>query len=124
VTKLTLGCIGDQLAFDQVSLAAPAGAPVELTFSNRSAHHQHNWVLVNGGDEAATAVYEAAVAAGLENDWLPTDDPHIIVHTPLLESGKSTTLAFQAPTQAGEYRYLCTFPGHYLAGMKGTLTIT
>jgi azurin len=124
VTKLALGCNGDQLTFDQANLAAPAGAPIELTFNNRSNHHQHNWVLVNGGDEAAMAVYEAALSAGIKNDWLPPDSPHVIVHTPLIESGKSTMITFQAPTQAGDYRYLCTFPGHYLAGMKGTLTIT
>jgi azurin len=124
VTKLELGCSGDLLAFDQISLAATAGVPVELTFNNQSNHHQHNWVLVNGGDDAATAVYESALAAGVKNDWLPPDSPQIIVHTPLIDSGKSYTVSFQAPTQPGAYSYLCTFPGHYLAGMKGTLTVT
>lgn len=124
VTRLTVGCVGDQLAFDQSALRAPAGLPIELTFNNRSNHHQHNWVLVNGGDEAAMAVYEAALAAGLKNDWLPLDNAHILVHTPLIASGKSATVRFDAPTQAGDYAYLCTFPGHFLAGMKGTLTLT
>lgn len=124
VTKLALGCNGDLLAFDQTALSAPAGKAIELTFSNRSNHHQHNWLLVDGGDDAAMAVYESAVAAGVKNDWLPPDDPQIIVHTPLLDAGKTFTLSFQAPTKAGEYTYLCTFPGHFLAGMKGVLTIT
>jgi azurin len=124
LTKLALGCNGDELAFDKSSLNAPAGAIIELTFNNRSNHHQHNWVLVNGDENAAMAVYEAAVAAGVKNDWLPPAGPPIIVHTPLVGSGKSTTITFQAPTQAGDYIYLCTFPGHYLAGMKGILTLT
>jgi azurin len=124
VTKLALGCNGDQLAFDQTTLSAPAGAAIELTFNNRSNHHQHNWVLVDGGDEEAMAVYESAVAAGVKNDWLPPAGPQIIVHTPLIDSGKSTTISFQAPTKAGDYIYLCTFPGHFLAGMKGILTLT
>jgi azurin len=124
MTRLTVGCVGDQLVFDQSALRAPAGLPIELTFNNRSNHHQHNWVLVNGGDEEAMAVYEAALAAGLKNDWLPADNAQILVHTPLIASGKSATIRFDAPTQAGDYSYLCTFPGHFLAGMKGTLTIT
>lgn len=124
VTKLELGCIGDELAFDQTTLTAPAGASIELIFNNRSRHHQHNWVLVNGGDAEAQAVYETAVAAGVKNDWLPPASPQIIAHTPLIDSGKSFTLSFRAPTQAGNYLYICTFPGHFLAGMKGTLTIT
>jgi azurin len=124
VTKLAIGCVGDNLAFDQPSLNAPAGAQIELTFTNRSNHHQHNWVLVNGGDAEADAVYQAALAAGDSNDWLPPDGPPVLVHTPLVDSGKSTMLSFQAPTQPGEYSYLCTFPGHFLAGMKGTLVVT
>jgi azurin len=124
VTQLTLGCNGDLLAFDKNTLSAPAGATIELTFNNRSNHHQHNWVLVNGGDEEAMAIYEAAVAAGPKNDWLPPDHDQIIVHTPLIDSGGSATIRFQAPAQAGDYRYLCSFPGHFLAGMKGTLTLT
>jgi azurin len=121
---LTLGCDGDLLAFDQTQLSAPAGAAIALTFANRSNHHQHNWVLVNGGEETARAVYDAALAAGIKNDWLPTDSAQIIVHTPLLASGKSATIHFQAPAQPGDYFYLCTFPGHYLAGMKGRLALT
>ena len=36
---------------------------------------------------------------------------------------KSTEITFKAPAAAGTYPYLCTFPGHYAAGMKGTLVI-
>jgi azurin len=124
VTKLELGCKGDELAYDKTNLTAPAGTAIELLFTNRSHHHQHNWVLVNGGEEEAMAVYQAALAAGAQNDWLPPDSPQILTRTPLVESGKSATISFQAPAQAGDYAYLCTFPGHFLAGMKGTLTIT
>ena len=124
VTALEIGCNGDELAFDRAALQAPAGASVALTFTNRSSHHQHNWVLVNGTDEEAMAVYEAALVAGPKNNWLPANHAHILVHTPLLASGTNATVRFQAPERAGDYRYLCTFPGHFLAGMKGTLTVT
>jgi azurin len=112
------------MVFDPATLAAPAGAPVELTYHNHSTYLLHNWVLVNGGEEVAGAVYEAAMAAGFANDFLPEGNPQILANTPLLESGKSITISFQAPTEPGDYTYLCTFPGHYLAGMKGTLTVT
>lgn len=124
VTQLSLGCKGEELAFDHVTLTAPAGATVELIFHNRSNHLQHNWVLANGGDEVAMAIYEAAMAAGVKQRWLPPASAQIIAHTPLVNSGKRATITFQTPTQAGDYSYLCTFPGHFLAGMKGTLTLT
>lgn len=124
VTKLSLGCKENELAFDHATLTAPAGATLELTFHNYSNHLQHNWVLANGGDEAAMAIYDAAIAAGVKQDWLPPESAQIIAYTPLVDSGKRATITFQTPPQIGEYSYLCTFPGHFLAGMKGTLTLT
>ena len=32
-------------------------------------------------------------------------------------------VTFDAPTEPGEYVYLCSFPGHYAAGMKGLLVV-
>lgn len=124
VTKLSLGCKENELAFDHATLIAPAGATLELTFHNHSNHLQHNWVLANGGDEVAMAIYDAAIAAGVKQDWLPPERAQIIAHTPLVNSGKRATITFQTPSQTGDYSYLCTFPGHFLAGMKGTLTLT
>ncbi|HEU5090712.1 MAG TPA: plastocyanin/azurin family copper-binding protein, partial [Roseiflexaceae bacterium] len=31
-------------------------------------------------------------------------------------------VTFKAPAP-GTYTFLCTYPGHYAAGMKGTLTV-
>lgn len=124
VTPLSLGCDGEAMVFDPIALTVAAGAMVELTFHNHSNHLQHNWVLVDGGDEVAMAIYDAAIAAGVKQDWLPPENAQIIAHTPLVNSGKRATITFQAPSQTGVYSYLCTFPGHFLAGMKGTLTLT
>jgi nitrite reductase (NO-forming) len=41
--------------------------------------------------------------------------------TPLLRPGKSATLTVTLKT--GKAPFLCTVPGHALAGMKGTLTV-
>ena len=32
-------------------------------------------------------------------------------------------VTFIVPEVPGEYPFLCTFAGHYQAGMKGTLTV-
>jgi plastocyanin len=31
--------------------------------------------------------------------------------------------SFGAPAKPGSYTYLCTFPGHFVAGMKGVLVV-
>jgi uncharacterized cupredoxin-like copper-binding protein len=41
--------------------------------------------------------------------------------TPSLKTGKAATL--KATLKAGKYPFLCTLPGHAVAGMKGTLTV-
>jgi uncharacterized cupredoxin-like copper-binding protein len=42
--------------------------------------------------------------------------------TPLLEPGQSATLTVEL--SRGTYEYECAVPGHAMAGMQGTLTVT
>lgn len=117
---LEIGSAGESLAFDKTTLTAPAGS-VTVTFKNNSSGQQHNWVLVNGGDDVAAQVDEAAAAAG-PPDYLPSGDPNVLGATKMLAGGASETVTVNN-LAAGTYTYICTFPGHYAAGMKGTLTV-
>lgn len=122
--SLEIACDGNNLAFDKTTLTAPASQLVELTFHNVSNTFLHNWVLVAGGEEVAAQVNQAATAAGPASDYFPADTSQILAHTKLVARGESDTITFTTPTTAGEYMYLCTFPGHYLAGMKGIFVVT
>lgn len=117
-----IACEGNTLAFDTISLTVHSGQRVTLTFANVSTIFQHNWVLVAGGDDVAEEVNQAATAGGPARDYIPTDSSAILAHTRLTDPGESDTVTFTAPPP-GEYTYLCTFPGHYLAGMQGTLVV-
>lgn len=122
-TKVELSTKGDQLAFTQTELQVQAGERVLLTFTNSSKALQHNWVLVKGGEPVAQQVSNAALAAGLENGLQLPDQTAILANSPLAQSGERVEIAFTAPTEPGAYTYLCTFPGHFLVGMKGTLVV-
>jgi azurin len=111
---------GEQLAFQPATLTAAANQNVSVTFKNGSAAQKHNWVLVKGGDDVAAKVDEAAAGAGEAAGYVP-QDPNVAANTKLLNGGESGSASFTLP--AGTYTYLCTFPGHYIAGMKGTLTV-
>lgn len=124
VLSLEISCDGNNMAFSKTTLTAPAGQIVEVSFHNISTVFQHNWVLVDGGEEVANQVYESATAAGPKLEYIPTDTDQILAYTQLTSQGESSTVQFTTPTNPGEYIYLCTFPGHYLAGMKGTFVIT
>ncbi len=111
-----------EFKYSNPTLEAPAGAPVTLKFNNKTdaaAAVLHNWVLVKAGNE--DSVVNNGTAAGEAAGWIKADDPNVIVHTKLIKGGESDTITFTAPA-AGAYTYLCTFPGHYAGGMKGTLT--
>jgi azurin len=111
-----------EFRYDKATLSEPAGHPIKLKLANHTeakAEVGHNWVLVKPGQE--NAVLASGKAAGDNKDWLDVNDPAIVAHTRLIEGGQSNTITFTAPR--GTYTYLCTFPGHYAAGEKGTLVI-
>ena len=49
--------------------------------------------------------------------------PRMCSVSTLAGGGETVKVTFNAPKEPGEYLYLCTFPGHYLAGMKGLLVV-
>lgn len=106
---------GGNLVFAPTTLSASAGAPITVNFKN-PAPVQHNFVLVEPGQEQAVADASAGKngdAAGL---------PGVIATGGVLDANGDES--FEVPAQeAGSYPYICTVPGHYAAGMKGTLTV-
>ena len=119
--NLNISTAGEALQYAPAALNATAGQPVQVTFKNGSAAQKHNWVLVKGSDAEAQKVDDAGAAAGEAAGYIPTD-PNIVASVKLLNGGETGTASFAAPP-AGTYTFLCTFPGHYVAGMKGTLTV-
>jgi azurin len=112
---------GEMLAFDKTMLMVNAGQLVTLTFNNKSAFMQHNWVLVSGDERAATTIAADGIAAGLGGQYLPSGNPNVLFHTAVLEGGESETITFTAP-DPGTYLFICTVPGHYPL-MQGTMIV-
>jgi uncharacterized cupredoxin-like copper-binding protein len=104
-----------QLAFAQTTLNAPAGQEFDVHFRNPSPV-EHNWVLVDPGQEDAVA--NASLAAG--GNAVGLDG--VIQATEVHQQNEEETVTVPA-LDAGQYTYICTVPGHYQAGMRGTLTI-
>jgi len=121
IVALDIACAGDELAFSPSDLSAPANVQISLTFHNVSTYFDHNWILVDS-DAAVDLVLKDAAKAGEGKGFLPQDLTHVITHTPVVSSGESATVTFAAPPP-GVYPFFCAFPGHALAGMRGTLTI-
>ncbi len=78
----------------------------------------HNWVLVKAADLSAVA--NAGMAAGLQNNYIAPGDKQVLAATKVVGGGESTTVTFPVSIlKKGEpYMYLCTYPGHN-SSMRG-----
>jgi len=47
----------------------------------------------------------------------------IIAHTDLAAGGETVEVIFTVPEETGDYPFICSFPGHFSAGMTGTLAV-
>jgi azurin/glucose/arabinose dehydrogenase len=109
------------LKFDLETITVRAGARVKLTFRNND-DMLHNFVITRPG--AGDKVGAAALALGLDGErqgFVPFL-PEVLFHTALLHPKESDTIYFTAPEKAGDYMYVCTYPGHYLV-MRGIFRV-
>ena len=47
----------------------------------------------------------------------------MLAATRLIGNGETAEVTFTVPKKPGVYTFICTFPGHFAGGMKGTLTV-
>ncbi|MEM7219841.1 MAG: azurin [Pseudomonadota bacterium] len=116
--------VGDTLMFDVTELTASLSCgtfslTLKHTGNMPAATMGHNWVLVPKG--TAQEIGMAGIAAGAEAGYVPPDD-RVIAKTKVIGGGETDTISFALDMPAGEYTYVCTFPGHWVA-MRGTLTV-
>lgn len=110
------------LKFDVEMITVKAGSKIKLLFNNND-DMLHNLVITKPG--AADRVGEAAMGLGLNGEkmaFVPAISD-VLFHTRLLGPTEKETIYFTAPTQPGDYQYVCTYPGHYLL-MRGVLRVT
>ena len=114
------------MKFSVTSIEAKAGEELKIVLVNVGSQPKevmgHNWVLLKKGSD--TAAFSTAAATAKASDYIPAAlQGEIIAHTALIGPRKSDEITFKAPTEPGDYPFLCSFPAHYQVGMKGVLTV-
>jgi azurin len=116
----------DQMKFNLERFMVQAGSTVEIHLKNIGSMPKmsmgHNVVVLKQGtDEKAFA--EAAIQAPA-NDYIPpTMEDQVVAHTKMLGGGEEDSIVFKVPSKKGNYTFICSFPGHYQVGMKGTMMV-
>ena len=102
----------DELRFDPSEVEVRVGETVTFQVTN-AGQLPHDFAL---GDEATQAEHEAEMAEG---EMAGRGEPNVLT----LQSGERGELTWRF-TNPGTILYGCHVPGHYDAGMVGTLTIS
>ena len=112
----------DDMTFDQTSFTVKVGDEITLLLMNNGTMSKeamgHNLVILNQGVDLG----EFAFAASSEKDadYIPKDkQTDILAHTKLLGGKENDQIKFKIE-KAGEYQFLCSFPGH-AATMQGKI---
>lgn len=116
----------DDYQYTVKEIRVSPGEEIKLTLKTISSQPKmqmaHNWVLLKQDVDP-----EPFVNQGIQykdNGYInPKLEDEIIAHTDLLGNGEQDTITFKAPEKKGKYNYVCTFPGHYALGMRGTFIV-
>lgn len=119
-----ISVVPDMMQFDKEVFTVIAGQEVIIELDNPDGM-QHNMVISKPGTlkivgEAADAL--ARDPKGAEKHYVP-EIPEVLHATKLLNPGEVTTITFTAPSEPGDYPFICTFPGHWRM-MNGIMKVT
>lgn len=122
--------LGDPVGSDDLpkleTITAEPGEEIRIRLTTKSSlpasAMAHNFILLTM--EADVEAFVTAAAQAKDNDYIPSDmTEDILAQTEMAAGGETVEVTFTAPEEPGDYEFLCSFPGHYSAGMKGFLKV-
>jgi azurin len=122
---VTIGA-GDDMKFSVTQISARRGERLRIVLKSTGTMPKivmaHNVVVLAKGTDVDAFVNASAMARATAF-VAPSFAKQVLAATPLAGNGETVEVTFTAPKAAGSYAFVCSFPGHYLAGMRGTLVV-
>ncbi len=117
----------DQMKYNVTTINAKPGESLHVRLKNVGSMPKmamsHNFVLLKAGVDPMKFVNDSMMAGLAKNYVADSVTSEVVAHTVMAGPGETVEVTFKAPTKPGTYTYLCSFPGHYAAGMKGTFVV-
>jgi azurin len=116
----------DDMKFSVTAITAKPGERIRVVLVSVGSMPKmvmaHNFVLLKKGADQQAFVNASALAR--DTAFIaPAQKANVLAATALAGAGEKVEVIFTAPKVAGTYPYVCSFPGHFAAGMKGVLTV-
>jgi azurin len=116
----------DKMKYDVTELTAKPGETLHIVLKNVGTMPKmamaHNFVLLKAGTD--TVEFTKAAFNARDTDFVPAAmKDAVIASTGLAGPGETVEVTFKVPAKAGTYAFVCSFPGHFALGMRGTLIV-
>jgi azurin len=116
----------DQMKYSLTTITAKPGETLRVRLKSIGTLPKivmgHNFVLLAKG--TAAAAFADAAASAYQTGYIPPAmKAKVLANTTVVGPGETVEVTFKVPAAPGSYAYLCSFTGHFLAGMKGTLVV-
>ena len=122
----------DQMKYSVTSITAKPGETLKVRLKSvgtipkvAMAHNGGGRSASRGGAKGTdAAAFATSAAMAPTTAYIPAAmKAKVLASTALAGPGETVEVTFTAPKQPGRYEFHCSFPAHFVAGMKGVLTV-
>ena len=118
--------VGEKMSYSLGTITAKPGERLKIRLLSMgklpSTVMTHNWVLLQLGSDPKK--FSDAAAMAVSTGYIPPAlKSQILAQTEMVGPGEKSEVVVTAPMKPGAYPFLCTFAGHFAAGMTGTLIV-
>ena len=115
---------GDDMKYNVTKINAKPGETLRIVFKNIGTLPKiamgHNVVVLQQGTDQIK--FTQAGMTARDTDFIAPDlKGQVLAATKIAGPGETVEVTLKVPAKAGTYPYICTFPGHFAAGMRGDI---
>lgn len=126
VTLTVTDPVGEKMSYSLKQIVAKPGEKLKVRLVSIAQTPKivmaHNFVLMKEGTDLKK--FTDAAANARATDYIPPAmKASILAMTTMVGPGESAEVTFTTPAKPGKYTFLCSFAGHWAAGMTGDLIV-